>query len=289
MVAINEILLPGCTGEGCGGETGTCTDSRVHRRNAENRAPATRNHLRAVAFGRWLTRDPIGYQGGINLYGYVNSSPVGSVDAWAHSSLSFPSNFVKGMGTFSIIASNSNISSYRTHVRVKFTPSAAAKCRCKEIEFIQFANTTYYHTFLSNSTKWHLDNGKGSYGKAKYYHGHWPFFAGQTPWTDIPPQTGIFPAEVSDTPGGGEGIANVAIRQEFKVYAVCTHGPDAGKSFGYLSWGETMSWGFDAFGNPTNPTKITRWVEGHSVSGPGSKDVILSRSGILPLPGGVSW
>jgi hypothetical protein len=27
------------------------------------------------------TRDPIGYQGGIKLYGYVNSSPVGAVDA----------------------------------------------------------------------------------------------------------------------------------------------------------------------------------------------------------------
>jgi hypothetical protein len=46
MVAINKILLPECTGEGCGGETGTCTDSPVHRRNAENRAPTTRNHPR---------------------------------------------------------------------------------------------------------------------------------------------------------------------------------------------------------------------------------------------------
>ena len=80
MVAINRILLPEYTGEGCGSEIGTCTESRVHRRNAENRVPATRNHLRAVAFGRWLTRDPIGYQGGINLYGYVNSSPEGLLD-----------------------------------------------------------------------------------------------------------------------------------------------------------------------------------------------------------------
>ena len=32
------------------------------------------------SLGRWLTRDPIGYQGGINLYGFVNSSPVGNVD-----------------------------------------------------------------------------------------------------------------------------------------------------------------------------------------------------------------
>ncbi len=81
MVAINKILLLGCTGEGCGGETGTCTDSPIHRGNAEDRAPTTRNRCRGVNLGRWLTRDPIGYRGGINLYGFVNSSPVGNVDA----------------------------------------------------------------------------------------------------------------------------------------------------------------------------------------------------------------
>ena len=80
MVAINKIPLPESNGEGCGGDTDVCTDGRVHR-NAENRAPTTRNRCRGVALGRWLTRDPIGYRSGINLYGYVNSSPVGSVDA----------------------------------------------------------------------------------------------------------------------------------------------------------------------------------------------------------------
>ena len=81
MVAINEILLSECTGEECGGDNDICTDSRVHHRNAENRAPVTRNHRSAPILGRWLTRDPIGYQGGINLYGYVDSSPVGNADA----------------------------------------------------------------------------------------------------------------------------------------------------------------------------------------------------------------
>ena len=33
------------------------------------------------ATGRWLTRDPIGYAGGINLYGYVGNDGVNSVDA----------------------------------------------------------------------------------------------------------------------------------------------------------------------------------------------------------------
>ena len=30
--------------------------------------------------GGWLTRDPIGYEGGINLYGYCDGGPVGYVD-----------------------------------------------------------------------------------------------------------------------------------------------------------------------------------------------------------------
>ena len=44
MVVINEILSPECTGGECGGDNDICTDSRVHHRNAENRAPVTRNH-----------------------------------------------------------------------------------------------------------------------------------------------------------------------------------------------------------------------------------------------------
>lgn len=31
--------------------------------------------------GRWLTRDPIGYAGGVNLYGYCGSGPLNSMDA----------------------------------------------------------------------------------------------------------------------------------------------------------------------------------------------------------------
>ena len=65
MVAINKILLPGCTGRECGGDDEISTDSRVHHRNAENRVPVTRNHRGAVAIGRRPTRDPIGCQGGL--------------------------------------------------------------------------------------------------------------------------------------------------------------------------------------------------------------------------------
>jgi hypothetical protein len=36
----------------------------------------------AQATARWLTRDPIGYAGGSNLYGYVGGNPVDWADPW---------------------------------------------------------------------------------------------------------------------------------------------------------------------------------------------------------------
>jgi hypothetical protein len=76
MVAINKILLPECTGERRGGGTGNPPrEARLHARSPVHflLSPLCRRPRPA--------RDPVAYQGGINLYGYVNSSPVGSVDA----------------------------------------------------------------------------------------------------------------------------------------------------------------------------------------------------------------
>ncbi len=49
--------------------------------DAETQNYYVRNRYYAAHLGRWLTRDPIGYQGGVNLYEYVQSSPVANVDA----------------------------------------------------------------------------------------------------------------------------------------------------------------------------------------------------------------
>ena len=81
MVAINEILLPECTGEECGGGNDICRDSRSHHRSAENRAPVTRNRRSAPILGRWMEQDPAQYINGANTYQFVDSSPVGNVDA----------------------------------------------------------------------------------------------------------------------------------------------------------------------------------------------------------------
>jgi hypothetical protein len=76
----DEVMSPFARTDPCAGDNDVCTDSCVHHRNAENRAPVIRNHRGAPILGRWLTRDPIGYQGGINLYGYSASRPQGAAD-----------------------------------------------------------------------------------------------------------------------------------------------------------------------------------------------------------------
>ena len=75
MVAINEILLRECAGEGCGGDNDICTDSLVHHRNAENRAPVTRNRRRTPSLGRWMEQDAARYIDGANTCQFVNSPP----------------------------------------------------------------------------------------------------------------------------------------------------------------------------------------------------------------------
>ena len=39
-----------------------------------------RNYLPAI--GRWMTRDPLGEAGGLNLYAFVGNNPVNWVDPW---------------------------------------------------------------------------------------------------------------------------------------------------------------------------------------------------------------
>jgi len=56
-----------------GGENG-------YRYDPESDNYYVRNRYHAPILGRWLTRDPIGTQGGMNLYAYVASNSVGVAD-----------------------------------------------------------------------------------------------------------------------------------------------------------------------------------------------------------------
>ncbi len=90
MVAINKIVLLGYTCEGCGGETrNPLREARLHACSPVHfllspccrRGQPTRNYRRAVAIGRWMVQGPAQFVNGANTYQFVNSSPVGNVDA----------------------------------------------------------------------------------------------------------------------------------------------------------------------------------------------------------------
>ena len=51
----------------------------IHQPSGLNLAPY---RAYSALLGRWISRDPLGEAGGINLYGYVSNSPVRFVDPW---------------------------------------------------------------------------------------------------------------------------------------------------------------------------------------------------------------
>jgi len=52
----------------------------VNRNDPETELHYVRNRTYSPALGRWVQRDPIGYAGGINLYGYVGGRAVVALD-----------------------------------------------------------------------------------------------------------------------------------------------------------------------------------------------------------------
>ena len=51
-----------------------------YRYDPETALYYVRNRTYNPVLGRWIQRDPIGYSGGINLYGYVESAPIWATD-----------------------------------------------------------------------------------------------------------------------------------------------------------------------------------------------------------------
>ena len=81
MVACAETLIAERKGKKLCARCELYLENCGCRYDAETENYYVRNRHYSPGHGQWLIRDPIGYQGGINLYGYVNSSPVGNVDA----------------------------------------------------------------------------------------------------------------------------------------------------------------------------------------------------------------
>ena len=100
-----------------------------YRSDPESQLYYVRNRTYNPVLGRWIQRDPIGYQGGINLYGYVESSPIGSVDALGLVTKKFNLEFTGQTAGFQGTSPEGYGSYYvpgdKVHAGVKFTASAS--------------------------------------------------------------------------------------------------------------------------------------------------------------------
>jgi hypothetical protein len=208
--------------------------------------------------GRFIQRDPERYTDGFNLYQVDLSDPVDRVDPFGTDSapttqpatqpsqpatpavppFTYPGEppspypFAPGNGTFN------GAMNYPGFVgeggsrfdgpdfSLSFLPNKG--CACTEIKFEQWIRETRAGAWMWNgSTKglggFVIDDGKNSdtnITPAWYPH--------QQPWTPGKSMS----ASMTDAPNWGGTITH----REFVVYAVCTRGTDAGKSYGTFRW-----------------------------------------------------
>ncbi len=304
MVAIDEILLRECTGEGWGGGTQICTDSRVHRRNADWSTPPAGTQplvnnlyqgmtLDAVTglyyerfrnysptLGTWTSQDPLGYINGANTYQFVDSSPVGNADPFGMAAIpttvgGLMASMVPNAGRFGgSLARQSSVSSL---LQLNFVVSKSKKCDCKEIEFIQFVQvawTLFAFGLVSHaSANWELDDKPYSGQPADVPP---PFYPYQSPGTPGG-------AYMTDNPGASSvlGLTQYVLFQEvFATFAVCTKGKDAGHAYGEEFWGQTFhfaSWAAHVFtGADSTVMRQLSGAEPPSASGPLSAQMTLT-------------
>jgi len=184
--------------------------------------------------------------------------------------------FVAGRGTFNVYLESDPGLSWSTAVYVDFVVGKAlekkGECICEEIKIVQYVKSTY--DFQSRG--WHLDNGEGPFTGPSYYEGQRPFYAQQYPWTP-----GLKHAQAYDYPGPTWFTRSRydILSQVWRVYAACTKGKEANRSYGYTEYGiDYEFWGSGL---------IWRWIEGVGghASGPPGAVPGLQGVGLAPLPG----
>ncbi len=196
------------------------------------------------AQGRWINRDPIGEDGGTNLYEFVGNKPVNATDGLGLSSL----------GTFDVQISTHK---YYSDVSIGFVAGDSApsgKCPCKHPKLSQIVKTEYASAFgsLLHPANWQLDDGQ-------FYPNQTDNYKSAT-MEDHPGAAAILPV-------GNNGIyvpspfALAGFAQYFETDAVCTDdGPGKYWIIGGVSWGHYISakqqfnWGSGSDIAPQSPS-----------------------------------
>jgi RHS repeat-associated protein len=280
MVACAETLTAESEGKELRARRALGVENSGYRYDAETDNYYVRNRYYSPTLGRWLTRDPIGYQGGINLYGYVESEPAFCTDS--HGLIG---SFVPGMGTFwlkisgapSAGANATNWAEARVHSR--FYPSRSLlnrhQCLCTRIRLVRFVKATYVTGGSERSRGFHLDDA----GNPSLFTPRPPFVGSDWDVGGVGTR-GLFGQYASagdDTgPIKGQLHAYSYMSLRFKLYAVCVRGKLAGRSFGYLDY--TIRWFLGL-------SSVVQWQANASVRNSGAHPFIaVIVSGTLAEP-----
>ena len=251
-----------------------------YRFDPETQLYYVRNRTYNPVLGRWIQRDPIGYAGGINLYGYVDSSPVGSFDPVGMAAIpttvtGLMASLISNRGYFDGTLSSQG-SGYRarrhSYLSLSFVPSKdVTKCKyCNKIMFVQFYQegwTGGLGSIFSHGTNGWVNDVKGSGEPFPYY----PY---QTPWV-----LGGSPANMTDDPGDDAILPGflTSLQQTFVTFAVCVGGKEAGHAYGEENWGHIFQ--FVSTFNFWRSSTVTRNLQGASPpswTGPTSASVNMS-------------
>jgi RHS repeat-associated protein len=148
-----------------------------------------RNRFYAAHLGRWVTRDPIEYDGGLNLYGYVGAMPTSFVDPNGTAGKCFFNRSMEHVGG----------------------PNPELKQRLDHIGTMQMGGATYQTYLVTRS--WWVALTSISHGCGEPLFVQWNVeFAKKTHWSDniktsigINIPYGVFYANVEYNFGGGGG------------------------------------------------------------------------------------
>ena len=175
----------------------------------------------------WPNRDPLQEQGGINLYGFVNNSPVNSIDPLG-----------LAVGTVSILNWSPIVTdSWYNHVRgwlygASWSPPSGGDwdqpCNCKPCQKVIWTQDVAFGKGSQFQTDW----GDADYAKYGYA------------WDCT--KSGSTQAAVYDSPNQHGPIVwlfHSPYSFYAKSYAKCVAGKDAGKIYATVLWGFT--WTYD--------------------------------------------